>query len=149
MWWLAPVILLVVPMLGLLALRLFQPPPRVLGLDQSGRFADLGPKSNWVSSDSADPAHRIAPLPASSHSAFELLVANAEGLPGARVVDRDEHYVHLEVRSRLFRFVDDLELHYRSERHVAAVRSAARAGSRDLGVNRRRVERLRRTVTDP
>lgn len=40
-------------------------------------------------------------------------------------------------------FVDDLELHLRPEQNLIAVRSAARLGSSDLGVNRKRVEKLR------
>jgi len=83
------------PLLGLLGVRVFQPAPRALGLDAEGRFADLGSRSNWVSSDSSDPRHRVAPLPARSGSAFELLVMQAEALPRARVVTREEDYVHL------------------------------------------------------
>jgi len=48
----------------------------------------------------------------------------------------------------LFRFVDDLELELRVEGRQIAVRSASRTGSWDLGVNRRRVERLRATLRD-
>lgn len=63
-----------------------------------------------------------------------------------RVVSQSERYLHAEVRSRVFRFVDDLELRYRPDDGVIAVRSASRTGRADLGVNRRRVERLRRAL---
>jgi uncharacterized protein (DUF1499 family) len=45
--------------------------------------------------------------------------------------------------SAFFGFVDDLELHLRTAEGVIAVRSAARLGYSDLGVNRRRIEDLR------
>ncbi len=46
----------------------------------------------------------------------------------------------------MFGFVDDLELELRAEAGLVAVRSAARLGRYDFGVNRRRVEALRRTL---
>ena len=144
--WLPLAILIAVLVLGLLGIRLFQPNPRALGLDAQGRFADLDAKPNWVSSDSADPKHQVAPLSARSESAFELVVMQAESLPRATVITRDGDYVHLEVRSLLFRFVDDLELHWREDQGLVAVRSASRAGHSDLGVNRKRVEALRESL---
>ncbi len=59
-----------------------------------------------------------------------------------RVVSASDDYLHAEERSRLFRFVDDLELLAAPDGELI-VRSASRVGRSDLGVNRRRVERLR------
>jgi uncharacterized protein (DUF1499 family) len=64
-----------------------------------------------------------------------------------RVVTATDSYVHAEERSRLLRFVDDLEL-LLAEDGELLVRSASRVGNSDLGVNRRRVERLRRLLRD-
>jgi uncharacterized protein (DUF1499 family) len=50
------------------------------------------------------------------------------------------------VQQRDFGFVDDLELHLRPQENAIAVRSAARLGYSDFGVNRRRVENLRNAV---
>lgn len=58
-----------------------------------------------------------------------------------------ENYLHAECRSTLIGFVDDLELHLRPAARVIAVRSAARIGRSDFGVNRRRVETLRAVLT--
>ena len=69
-------------------------------------------------------------------------------MPRARVVSTEEHYLHAEFRSLLFRFVDDLEMLWRAEDGVFDVRSASRVGTSDLGVNRRRVETLRRLLED-
>ena len=50
-------------------------------------------------------------------------------------------YLHATFVSRIFRFVDDLEL--RADGETIHVRSASRVGYSDLGVNRKRVEALR------
>jgi uncharacterized protein (DUF1499 family) len=64
-----------------------------------------------------------------------------------RVVTATDSYVHAEERSRLVRFVDDLELPLAEDGELL-VPSASRVGNSDLGVNRRRVERLRRLLRD-
>lgn len=61
----------------------------------------------------------------------------------ARFVVEDDTYWHIEFRSRLFRFVDDVEFLFDLEQKLIHVRSASRVGYSDLGVNRKRVERIR------
>lgn len=65
------------------------------------------------------------------------------GLPRAKIIRQTDNYLHAECSSAVFGFVDDLELHLRPEQNLIAVRSAARLGRSDLGVNRKRVEKLR------
>jgi uncharacterized protein (DUF1499 family) len=52
-------------------------------------------------------------------------------------------YLHAEATSLIFRFVDDLECVLDRAANVIHVRSASRVGHGDMGVNRKRVERLR------
>lgn len=66
--------------------------------------------------------------------------------PRTRIVSRDTHYVHAEFRSRLFRFVDDVEFAVDAAEHLVHFRSASRVGKSDFGVNRRRMEDLSRTI---
>jgi uncharacterized protein (DUF1499 family) len=68
-------------------------------------------------------------------------------LPRTRIVKDKEDYLHAECRSAVFGFVDDLELQLRASERIIAVRSASRLGYSDLGVNRRRVEALRESLT--
>lgn len=63
-------------------------------------------------------------------------------LPRCSIVAEGADFLRAEVRSRLFGFVDDLELRLDAVRGVVEVRSAARSGKWDFGVNRRRVEGL-------
>ena len=59
------------------------------------------------------------------------------------VVAVEERYVRAECRSMVFRFVDDLELYFDDREKVIHLRSAARTGYTDFGVNRKRIERIR------
>jgi uncharacterized protein (DUF1499 family) len=63
---------------------------------------------------------------------------------GARVITETETYVHATFTSRVFRFVDDLEFYFVLDAPVIHVRSASRVGYSDLGVNRKRVEKIRK-----
>lgn len=100
---------------------------------------------NCVSSrPGEDAGHGLAPFLFSGDPATALerltQVAVAEG---GSLVRANGGYVHLEFRSRVFRFVDDVEFLLSAESGRIEVRSASRSGHSDLGVNRRRVERLR------
>jgi uncharacterized protein (DUF1499 family) len=64
-------------------------------------------------------------------------------LPRTIIARETEGYLHAECRSAFFGFVDDLELFLRADKKTIAVRSAARRGYSDFGVNRKRVENLR------
>lgn len=62
------------------------------------------------------------------------------------VVKADETYFHATFESRAFQFVDDLELFLDPLNGIISIRSAARTGYWDFGVNRRRVEQLRQEL---
>jgi uncharacterized protein (DUF1499 family) len=69
-------------------------------------------------------------------------------MPRTAVLTRTDEFLHAECTSRIFRFVDDLELQLRSAEGVIAVGSASRLGRGDMGVNRRRVESLRAALAE-
>jgi uncharacterized protein (DUF1499 family) len=120
--------------------------PATLGATD-GRLAPCPRRPNCVSSQASasDATHRIDPLATSGarDDAVSKALAALSSMPGGRVVTVDGGYVHAEFTSRIFRFVDDLELLWDTERGVFDVRSASRVGTSDLGVNRRRVEAFR------
>jgi uncharacterized protein (DUF1499 family) len=64
-------------------------------------------------------------------------------LPGVEIVTQTDGYLHAECSSRLLGFVDDLECLLDRTADVIHVRSAARLGRRDFGVNHARIETLR------
>lgn len=109
------------------------------------RLAPCPGARNCVCSDVRDPRHAVAPLrPAGPPGeVWRAAVEAVRRLPRCRVITESDGYLHAEVKSAVFGFVDDLELQIRPAQEVIAVRSAARLGYHDFGVNRRRVERLR------
>jgi uncharacterized protein (DUF1499 family) len=118
-----------------------------LGITQ-GRLSACPDSPNCVSSDEASDARRIAPwrLAGDPARAWQLLQEVLARWPRATVVVRRADYLHVEFRSRLFGFVDDAEFHLRPADSLIAVRSAARIGYSDLGVNRKRLEDLRQEL---
>jgi uncharacterized protein (DUF1499 family) len=67
-------------------------------------------------------------------------------LPRSTFIKADETYLHATFKSRVFQFVDDLELFLNPSTGIISIRSAARTGYWDFGVNRRRVEQLRHAL---
>ncbi len=105
---------------------------------------------NCVSSQSSDTAHFIAPIAysGSADGALQRLKSVLAAEPRTTIKTGQGAYLHAEVRSRVFRFVDDLEFLLDTGQQLIHVRSASRSGYSDLGVNRRRVERIRKRFTE-
>jgi len=102
-------------------------------------------RPNCVSSRAADAIHRVEPflLRVPAERAWTQLRDAVASLPRTRIVESGEGHLRAEVTSRLFGFVDDLELLLVPSTARIEVRSASRVGYSDLGVNRARVEALR------
>ena len=98
--------------------------------------------SSWPGEDEA---HRVAPLSfAGDLEQSKLRLRQAVLKSGnATFIEETETYWHVEFRSRILRFVDDVEFLFDRDSQVIHVRSASRVGYSDLGVNRRRVEKIR------
>ncbi|MCW8859657.1 MAG: DUF1499 domain-containing protein [Deltaproteobacteria bacterium] len=104
---------------------------------------------NCVSTDATDTKHQIAPfkIKSSDIDVWQQIQQQVSALPKTQIVTATENYLHAECRSSLFGFIDDLEFLLRPEQGEIAIRSAARLGYSDLGVNRKRVESLRALLT--
>lgn len=114
--------------------------PSTLGLDD-GRLAACPDRPNCVSSDAGDiEPYQFAIDQAAAWSALKDAVG---ALPRTVIVASDDRYLHAEAKSRVFGFVDDLEFQLRPEDSLIALRSAARTGYSDFGVNAERLEALR------
>jgi uncharacterized protein (DUF1499 family) len=118
--------------------------PANLGI-HGGRLAPCPNSPNCVSSDAEDAVHSTHPfdLAAAPAEAWRVLRSLLADLPRTKLMTATSDYLHAECSSAVFGFVDDLELHLRPSEGIIAVRSAARHGYNDLGVNRKRVEKLR------
>ncbi|MDX2448729.1 MAG: DUF1499 domain-containing protein [Desulfobacterales bacterium] len=117
----------------------------------SNEHLDGCPSSpNCVSSEAPDAKHAVAPLhlKGDPQKAWEAITKIVGQLPRSTMVAATDRYLLVACKSRLFGFVDDLELLLDPATRVIAIRSAARSGKSDLGVNRRRVETLRKKLKE-
>ena len=144
-----PALLLVAGQLGALRGRA----PDDLGI-HNGRLKPPSMTPNSVSSQ-ADlyPDHpqrayaSVLPLPLKSGDGPASLVALVHALqsmPGVTVVDQQADYLRAQAETRWLKFTDDLEFWINPVTQVIELRSASRVGRKDLGVNRKRLERLRK-----
>lgn len=110
----------------------------------AGQLRPCPATPNCVSSESSAPESHIAPLrfAGSAEQAWADLRAAIQQAGGTIVAERDG-LLWATFTSRLFRFVDDVEFRLAEEEGVIQLRSASRVGQSDMGVNRKRVERLR------
>lgn len=117
-------------------------PPKLI----PGPLAGCPGSPNCVSSMDPREKHAVEPFRYAGDwtAARDRLVRLLAEMTRTRVVTVQEKYIHAECRSRIFRFVDDLEFFFVPEAGVIHVRSAARTGYSDFGVNRKRVEEIRR-----
>jgi uncharacterized protein (DUF1499 family) len=67
-----------------------------------------------------------------------------KSMPRARLVSEATDYLRAEFTTLIFRFVDDVEFLWDENEKVLHFRSASRSGYYDLGVNRRRMEKMRK-----
>ncbi len=139
---LAIVIVLIVGALAMMSI--FSRKPTNLGVT-NGRLAVCPASPNCVSTQAADADHRMEPIPfvGSPNEAMQRIEGVIDEMPRTRIVTREGNYLHAEFRSALFRFVDDVEFLIDPESQLVHFRSASRVGHSDLGVNRRRMEKIR------
>ncbi len=121
--------------------------PDDLGLID-GRLGPCPSSPNCVASDAADADHQVEPLRYQGDPAgvWTALTSVLTDLPRTTIVTSDDQYLHAEVSSRLFGFVDDVEFHLRPGEGLIAVRSASRIGYSDMGVNAERIETIRQAL---
>jgi uncharacterized protein (DUF1499 family) len=121
--------------------------PDNLGL-HDGRLAPPKRTPNNVNSQvdrNADPEHYIEPLRyrGDARKAWGTLRDIVSAMPRVRVVKSESDYLYAEFSSKLMGYVDDAEFCLDEQAGVIHVRSSARLGIRDFGVNRERIESIR------
>jgi len=110
------------------------------------RLAPCPDRPSCVSTQATDPRHAIAPIPFTGPAsrARERLQKILEDYPRTKIVEQGKTYLHAVCRSRVFHFPDDVEFEIDEAAHLIHFRSCSRYGHRDFGVNRERMEEIRR-----
>jgi uncharacterized protein (DUF1499 family) len=139
---LALVVLLIVGALAMMSL--FSRKPSNLGV-VDGRLAPCPASPNCVCTQATEAEHRMEPISftGSPNEALQRIKAVVAQMPRTKIVTVEDNYLHAEFRSAIFRFVDDVEFLFDPESQLIHFRSASRVGHSDLGVNRRRMEKIR------
>ena len=110
-----------------------------------GKLSPCPESPNCVSSQTQDKAHYIDPLryQGTSAEARQRLLTVISSFPRTKITSLLDNYIHCEFTSALFRFVDDVEFYIDDSTKTIHLRSASRVGHSDLGVNRKRMEKIR------
>lgn len=110
----------------------------------NGRLRPCSARPNCVCSEYKDLQSYVKPLAFSgpADSSWERAKRITREM-GGKIVREDDCYLWATFSTRLFRFVDDLELRMDEGNEVIHVRSGSRVGYSDMGVNRRRIEDFR------
>jgi uncharacterized protein (DUF1499 family) len=119
--------------------------PGYTGL-RDGKLSECPDSPNCVSSQTAKKDHAVDPLSynVSYGEAKQALLSIISSLPRTKIIADNDRYLHVTFTSRLMRFVDDVEFLFDDTNKQIHVRSASRVGYSDMGVNRKRIEDLRK-----
>ena len=105
---------------------------------KDGKLAPCGSKPNCVSSEAdTQPEKQVRPLSGSLNAAKQAIIDL-----GGTITSETDTYVSATFMSKIYKFVDDVELRDAGEGNVH-IRSGSRVGYSDRGVNRKRVRAIR------
>ena len=109
------------------------------------QFPPCPDKPNCVSSKSSLSLHKIAPLThkKTSQDARLKLLKIIKSMPRSQILADKDNFIHVEFTSKIFQFVDDVEFYFEEPGKIH-FRSASRVGHSDMGINRGRMEEIRR-----
>jgi len=116
-----------------------------------GKLKPCPSSPNCVSSQSPGDRHGMEAIPytMTAKEAKDKLRDIIKGMEGSSIVAEKDDYIHAEYRSAIFRFVDDVEFCLDDTRKLIHFRSASRVGNYDFGVNRKRMEAIRKKFLTP
>ena len=111
-----------------------------------GQFSVCPGTPNCVSTKNINTKNYILPIyyKGSRDKAKRFLLLAIKPIKSVSIKKELDQFIHIEVTSRIFGFVDDVEFYF-NEPGIIHFRSASRIGYSDLGVNRERMETIRKT----
>lgn len=108
---------------------------------KNGHLAPPSSAPNCVSSEvDVQPEKKVAPLNGSLDQIKAAIVST-----GGVITSETESYLSATYMSKIFKFVDDVEVRHEKE-DIWHIRSASRVGYSDRGMNRKRVEAIRAAI---
>jgi len=107
-------------------------------------------RPNCVSSLATDKPHRMPPIGFNGPvvAAQERLIGVIRLIPRSEIVKDEPGYLAVTFRSKLFGFVDEAEFAFDEKSGEINFHSGARSGYYDFGVNRSRIEEIRKSFME-
>ena len=109
-----------------------------------GKLAPCPDSPNCVSTQSEEKGHAMKPLPylQTREASREKILSILKDMKRTEIVKLTESYIHVECRTALLHFMDDVAFFLDDTTRVVHFRSASRVGYYDFGLNRRRMKRI-------
>ena len=76
----------------------------------------------------------------------KVIKSVVESLPKTHLEKESIHYLHYTFKSKIFGFTDDVEFLIGGEQKLIHFRSASRSGYSDLGVNKKRMKEIAKSI---
>jgi len=117
--------------------------PDNLGLVK-GKFIDCPESPNCVSTQTTKEEAKMSPLSfnGSLEEAKQKLTQVINEYPRTKIIKQTDTYMHVEFKTKIMRFVDDVEFYFDESSKKIHFRSASRIGRSDFGLNRKRMEEV-------
>lgn len=110
---------------------------------ENGRLKNCEIAPNCVCSEVGnDTEHSASPLSGTMAQARDAILKT-----GGTIITESDDYISATYMSKIFKFVDDVELRADGKNQVQ-IRSASRVGYSDQGMNRKRVKAIRKAMTE-
>ncbi len=90
----------------------------------------------------------IAPLKATGDGSAEMkkITETLQAMPRTVILKQEPGYIYAQSTTALLKFTDDIEFALDTSKGIIDVRSSSRLGQKDFGVNRARVEAIRKAL---
>ena len=122
----------------------------VILINKKYTFAIESLKDNDILADCSNPKNCVLETwkVRDANKSFTELIDILKNTPRIKLIDIREDYLHALAKSRVMKFIDDIEIKKIEKESVLKVKSKSRNGFYDLGVNKRRINTLHFRLID-
>lgn len=131
--------------IGFIAIYVQNTKPQItVGLVE-GRLREIPNKDNSVSTQTQIEGKQIIAMPLKEDvmTSVKVMKEVLESYGGIDIIEEKNDYIYAVATTGTMKFHDDIEIYFDEAEGVIQYRSASRAGSSDMGLNRTRYEALK------
>ena len=103
---------------------------------------------NCVSTQTQQKNKQMDPIPFALDikNIIKIIKSVVASLPNTHLEKESINYLHYTFKSAIFRFTDDVEFLIDAKQKLIHFRSASRTGYSDMGVNKKRMTKIRKSI---